>query len=153
MSMDYQCNVDINFTNGDVKIEVTGGEEKFSFISGLGFMALPEYFLVLLNLYKREATTSKVEYYGNWDYYNFSSDGTSLQIEYINPYSDEKSYYIFNLKQYASAVDKAFSTYIKQYRKNGITPFKSEDHINPLGETVIKFFNEFSTVINDHKTK
>ncbi|TQR14692.1 hypothetical protein [Psychrobacillus vulpis] len=150
MNTAYKCSVVINFTNGDVRIEVLGDGQKFSFISGLGFIALPELFLALSNLYKREANRSKVDYYGNYDYYYFSSDGTSLQVEHIAPYTDEIFYYIFNLKQYVIAVDKGFSEYLQLHRREGSLPLNQEDRLNPLGGNVIKYYNEFSLLINGH---
>ncbi|MFF2755575.1 hypothetical protein ACFVR1_17800 [Psychrobacillus sp. NPDC058041] len=148
MNKDYQCRVVINFTNGDVRIEVLGDGQKFSFISGLGFIALPELFLALSNLYKREVNRTKVDYYGNYDYYYFSSDGTSLQVEHIAPYTDEILYYIFNLKQYVIAVHKGFSEYLQQHRKERSLPINQEDRLNPIGRNVIKNYNEFSLLIN-----
>ena len=151
LNTDYKCDVIINFTNGDVFIDVLGNGQKFSFISGLGFIALPEFFLALTNLYKRETNNSKLDYHGNYDYYYFSSDGTNLQVEHISPFTDETFYFIFNLKQYVMAVDKGFSKYLQHIQRKKLLPaYKEEDEIiNPLGKTVIKFYNEFSSVINN----
>lgn len=149
MNTDYRCDISINFTNGDVKIKISGNEQEFSFVSGLGFMALPEFFLALSNLYIKEVTRSKLEYYGNYDYYYFFSDGTSLQVEHINPYTDDILYYIFNLQQYVMSVDKGFSEYLQHHQVEVNLPFnKEDDRLNPLGKTVIKFYKEFSSLIN-----
>lgn len=148
MNTDYKSSVVINFTNGDIFIEVLGNGQKFTFISGLGFIALPEFFHALSNLYKREVNRSKVEYHGCSDYYYFSSDGTTLQVEHIGPYLDEPFYFIFNLKEYVMAVDKGFSEYLQQHQREGILPLNKEEILNPLGETVIKFYKEFSSIIN-----
>ena len=50
----YKCFIEIMFTGGDVSIEVVGDGQKFCFLSGIGFVALPNFFFVLSNIYKRE---------------------------------------------------------------------------------------------------
>jgi len=54
LNTDYTCFVEINLNGGDVTIEVDGEGQKFRFLSGIGFVALPNFFFVLSNFYKRE---------------------------------------------------------------------------------------------------
>ena len=47
MDTGYKSNVKINFTTGDVEIDVSNGKETFSFVSGIGSIALPHFFDML----------------------------------------------------------------------------------------------------------
>ena len=151
MHNDYKCTVKINFENGDVTIEVLGGGQTFSYNSGLGFLALPEFFVALSRLYKGEANKIKLEYHGTFECYSyyFSSDGKSLKVKHIDPFTDKMVYYIFDLKQYVKVVDKGFSEYLQHYRSEGSFPLNFDELLNPLGETVKKYFYDFSLLIND----
>ena len=60
MDSDYKSKVKLNFINGDVKIEVSNGKETFSFISGLGFIALPHFFDTLTKLYNGDIKREKL---------------------------------------------------------------------------------------------
>ena len=84
MDTTYMCFVEIKFTGGDVAIEVIGEGQKFCFLSGIGFVALPNFFYVLSNIYKSEINEARLDCHGNADYYNFASDGKELHIEHIS---------------------------------------------------------------------
>ena len=153
MHTNYRCFVEIKFSGGDVAIEVDGDGQKFRFLSGIGFVALPNFFFVLSSFYKGELNDAQLDCYGNADLYNFSSDGKNIQIQHISHYTEEESYtYSFDLRQYAMAVDKGFSEYLQKLHREGLLPLKHEDMSHPLNEKVLKAYNEFSSIINGHKT-
>lgn len=149
MNTDYNCIVEINLSGGDISIEVTGDGQKFNFQSGIGFVALPNFFFILSNFYKRELDEVQLVCHGNSDYYNLTSDGNSLQIEHTSHYTEDDKYnYTFNLKNYVMAVDKGFSKYLQQFYKDGKLPLEFYEMSHPLAPNVIKEYNEFSSLIN-----
>jgi len=148
----YKCFIEIMFTGGDVSIEVVGDGQKFCFLSGIGFVALPNFFFVLSNIYKRELNEAWIDCHGNADYYNFSIDGNELHIEHISHYTKKSSYkYNFSLKQYMTAIDQGFYAYLQQLNREGILPLTSNDLSHYLNEKVIKYYNDFSLLINGNK--
>jgi hypothetical protein len=152
LDTDYKCFVKIMLPGGDVAIEVVGDGQDFCFRSGIGFVALPNFFFVLSNLYKRELNAARLDCHGNFDYYNFSGDGNELNIEHISHYTEQSSYeYNFNLKQYMIAVDQGFYAYLQQLNREGILPLTSNDLSHPLNENVIKYYNDFSLLIKGNK--
>lgn len=149
MNTNYSCFVEINLTGGDVTIEVDGDGQKFRFLSGVGFVALPNFFFVLSNFYKRDLYEVRLECHGNADYYDFSSDGNSLQIEHTSHYTEQDKYnYYFNLKNYVKAVDKGFYKYLQQFYEDGKFPLEFYEMSHPLNKNVLKAYNEFSALIN-----
>lgn len=153
MHSNYNCFVEIKFSGGDVAIEVDGDGQKFRFLSGVGFVALPNFFFVLSNFYKSELNEALLDCYGNADYYSFSTDGKNMQINHISHYTEEEIYtYIFDLSQYVMAVDKGFSEYLQKLHEEGLLPLKNEDMSHPLSEKVVKAYSKFSSIINGHKT-
>ena len=147
LSTDYNCSIDIEFSGGDIQITVSGDEQTFAFKSGLGFMILPDLFWVLASFYKEEESYAKLECYGNRDYYNFVSDGTSIRIERVGHYPEGTDVYVFNLYKYVTAIDKAFGLYLKQLHREGILQLQIEEMGNPLGPNVMDAYNEFTTVL------
>jgi hypothetical protein len=133
----------------DVAIEVVGDGQKFCFQSGIGFVALPNFFLILSNLFKRELKEARLDCHGNADYYNFTIDGNELNIEHISHYTEQSSNkYNFNLNQYMIAVDQGFYTYLQKLNREGVLPLTSDEMSHPLNADVIKYYNDFSLLIN-----
>ena len=149
MNTDYTCFVEINLTGVDVAIEVDGDGQKFRFLSGIGFVALPNFFFVLSNFYKRELFEVRLDCHGNADYYEFTSDGNSLQIEHTSHYTEEEKYnYTFKLKDYIMAVDKGFYKYTQQFYNDLKLPLEFCEMSHPLNKNVIKAYTEFSSIIH-----
>ena len=146
------CFVEIKFTGGDVAIEVIGEGQKFCFLSGIGFVALPNFFYVLSNIYKSEINEKGLDCHGNADYYYLPRHQHELHIEHISHYTEQDSYkYNFNLKKYMVAVDKGFYSYLQELNREGILPLTSHDLSHPLNDNVMKYYNDFSLLINGNK--
>ena len=151
MDSDYKSKVKINFINGDVKIEVSNGKETFSFISGLGFIALPHFFDTLTKLYNGDIKREKLFCHGNGEFYNFITDGINLTIEHVDDYYGQYDtvIYYFNLRKYMEAVDIGFTDYLNKYEQKGkIFPPIEKDQFHPLNEEVLNYFYKFSALIN-----
>jgi len=86
METGYKSNVMLNFINGDVKIEVSNEKETFSFVSGLGFIALPHFFDTLTKFYKGDIKKEKLYCHGTGEFYNFITNGINLTIEHVDDY-------------------------------------------------------------------
>jgi len=44
MNSNYKCFIDIRFSGGDIQIDVSSDTQLFSFKSGIGFIAIPNFF-------------------------------------------------------------------------------------------------------------
>ena len=148
MESGYKCIINICFLGGDIQFDVSSDTHLFSFKSGIGFVAIPQFLLTLSKLYKGEIKQAQLECHGNFDYYNFFCDGNNIFIEHISHYPKGIYKYQFNLKKYLEAVDKGFQRYLKQLESEGILPLKSQDFAHPLGEDVLNTFYDFSSLLN-----
>ena len=152
MNTGYKSNVKINFRGGDVRVEVSDGKETFSFMSGIGSMALPEFFDTLSKLYKGDLTKEKLYCHGNGEFYNYSTDGIELTIEHVDDYYGQYDTvtYQFDLKKYMEAVDVGFTDYLYKLEQSGeIIPLKERNQFHPLNEEVLSYFYKFSALINE----
>lgn len=147
MDSNYKCFIDIRFTGGDIQFDVSSDTQLFSFKSGIGFIAIPHFFLTLSSLYKGEISEGKLYCHGNSDYYIFSSDGSNLNIEHSH-YPDGIFKYQFELKGYIKAICVGFQKYLQQLEKEGILPLKVQEYAHPLGDDVITAFYDFSSLLN-----
>ena len=151
MDTEYKGNVKINFITGDIKIEVSNGKETFSFISGIGSIALPHFFDTLTKFYKGGIKKERLYCHGNGEFYNYISDGIKLTIEHVNDYYGQydTATYHFNLRKYVEAVDIGFTDYLNNFDQKGKSiPLIERDQFHPLNEEVLKYFNKFSALIN-----
>ena len=148
MDTGYKSNVKIDFTNGDVGIDVSNGKETFSFVSGIGSMALPHFFDTLSKFYTGDMTKEKLYCHGNGEFYNYSTDGIDLTIEHVDDQYDTVTYH-FNLRKYMEAVDIGFTDYVNKLEQEGkIIALKERDQYHPLNEELLNYFNKFSALIN-----
>ncbi|MBY0222590.1 hypothetical protein H7J92_09305 [Sporosarcina aquimarina] len=145
MVSNYNCSIDILFSNGDIQFDVTNGTQLFSFKSGIGFIAIPVFFSTLSSLYKGEISEAELVCHGNYDYYLFSTDGTNLFIEHVSHFPDGVFKYEFNLKKYIAVICTGFQKFLKQLEKEGILPVKSQEFAHPLGDDILNAFNGFSS--------
>ena len=151
MDTGYKSNVKINFTNGDVKIEVSNGKETFSFISGIGSIALPHFFDTLTKFYKGDIKKEKFYCHGNGEFYNYITDGINLTIEHIDDYYGQYDIarYHFNFRKYMEAVEIGFTDYLNKFEQKGKSiPLKERDQFHPLNEEVLNYFYKFSALTN-----
>lgn len=148
MDSTYKYFVDIRLSGGDVQFDVSDDTQLFSFKSGIGFFAIPDFFSTLSSLYKKEISEAKLDCHGNFDYYLFSSDGTNLFITHIGHYPEGIFNYQFELKKYISAIETGFREYLQQLEKEGILPFKHQEFAHPLGNNVLNAFDDFSSLLN-----
>ena len=44
MNTNYKCIIDIRFSGGDIQFDVSDDTQLFSFKSGIGFVAIPNFF-------------------------------------------------------------------------------------------------------------
>ncbi len=51
MESNYKCFIDIRFSGGDIQFDVSSDTQLFSFKSGIGFVAIPNFFSTLSSLY------------------------------------------------------------------------------------------------------
>lgn len=51
MESNYKCFIDIRFSGGDIQFDVSSDKQLFSFKSGIGFVAIPNFFSTLSSLY------------------------------------------------------------------------------------------------------
>ncbi|MGG2028046.1 hypothetical protein AB1282_20305 [Gottfriedia sp. S16(2024)] len=147
MSSTYKVLVDIDLENGDVQITVSGDYQVFNFISGLSSIILPQLFSELSSLYSGKSSRARLSNYGNGDYYNFIKDSNIIRIENIMKNSGVRNTYHFNLNQFVTAIDKAFSKHLRQLRKEGVLPLKFEEKGHPLEQNVIDKYNDFSSTL------
>lgn len=61
MDSNYKCFIDIRFSGGDIQFDVSSDTQLFSFKSGIGFVAIPHFFLTLSSLYKGEISEAESE--------------------------------------------------------------------------------------------
>ena len=114
MDFNYKCSIVIYYSGGgDIQFDVSSGAQLFSFKSGIGFIAIPDFFSTLSSLYKGDISEAKLDCHGNSDYYMFSTDGTTLFIEHVGHYPDGVFKYEFNLKEYISAICIGFQKYLQ----------------------------------------
>lgn len=151
MSSEYKCLADIELDGGDVQITVSGDKQVFTFSSGLSFVILPQFFALLSSFYSEKNSRSRLDCYGNANYYNFVRDSARIQIEYVRHHPGGRDTFVFNLYKFVMAIDKAFNKLFKQLRREGIIPLKNEEFGHPLGENVIHAYNEFSSILNSQK--
>lgn len=148
MDSNYKCFIDIRLDGGDVQFDVSSDTQLFSFKSGVGFIAIPDFFSTLASLHKDEISEAQIDCIGNFDYYTFSSDGTKLFIEHNGHYPERLFKYEFNLKDYISAVCIEFQEYLQQLEKEGILPLKNQEFAHPLGDDVLNAFDDFTSILN-----
>ena len=151
METGYKSYVKLNFINGDVKIEVSNEKETFSFVSGLGFIALPQFFDTLTKFYKGDMKKEKIYCHGNGEFYNFITDGINLIIEHVDDYYGQydTAIYHFNLIKYMEAVDIGFTDYLNKLEQKGKSiPLIERGQFHPLNEEVLNYFDKFSALIN-----
>ncbi|MEY9978125.1 hypothetical protein [Lysinibacillus sp. RC79] len=148
MNSNYKCFIDICFSGGDIRFDVSSDTQLFSFKSGIGFVAIPHFFSTLSSLYKGEISEAKLDCHGNYDYYIFSSGGTNLFIEHISHCPDGIFKYQFKLKEYIEAIYTEFLKYLQQLEKEGILPLKTQGIAHPLGDDVLNVFYDFSSLIS-----
>ena len=144
----YKCFIDIRFSGGNIQFDVSNDIQLFSFISGIGFVAIPSFLSMLSSLYKGEISEAKLDCHGNFDYYIFSSDGTNLFIEHIGHYPEGIFKYQFKLKEYMEAIDTGFQKYLQQLEREGILPLRTQEDGHPLGDNVLNAFYDFSSLLN-----
>jgi hypothetical protein len=146
----YKCSIDIRLNGGDIKIDVSDGTQLFSFKSGVGFIAIPQFLVTLTQLYKGDVTEAQLDCIGNSDYYRFFRNGVNLFIEYTTHYPKENVYkYQFDLEKYLEAIDKGFKRYLNELESEGVLPLKNQEFAHPLGDDVLIAFYEFSTQLNN----
>lgn len=148
MNSNYKCFIDIHFCGGDIQFDVFDDPQLFSFKSGVGFIAIPNFFLTLASLYKGEICEANIPCEGNFDYYIFSSDGIRLFIEHHGHYPEGIFKYEFNLKDYMSAVCIGFREYLQELEREGILPLKNQEFAHPLGDDVLNAFHKFSALLS-----
>jgi hypothetical protein len=151
LSLEYKCLVDIELEGGDVQITVSGDEQIFTLSSGLSPVILPQFFKLLSSFYTGENSRTRLDSYGNADYYNFVRDSARIRIEYVRHQPGGRDTFVFNLYKFVMAIDKAFNKLFKQLRREGIIPLKNEEFGHPLVENVIDAYNEFSSTLNSRK--
>lgn len=148
MNTNYKCFIDIRFSGGDIQFDVSSDTQLFSFKSGIGFIAIPNFFSTLTSLYKGEISEAQIDCDGNFDYYIFFSDGGRLFIEHNGHYPEGIFKYEFNLKEYISAVCIGFQEYLQQLGKEGILPLENQEFAHPLGDDVLHAFDNFSSILS-----
>ena len=153
MNSTYKCFVDIRLSGGDIQFDVSDDNQLFSFKSGIGFMAIPNFFSVLSSLYRGEITEKQIDCDGNFDYYLFSSDGTNLFIKHFDHYPEGIFDYQFNLKKYIEAIQIGFQEYLQQLETEGVLPLKTQEFAHPLGNDVLHAFDDFSSLLNNKKRR
>jgi hypothetical protein len=151
LSSEYKCLADIELDSGDVQITVSGDEQVFTFSSSLGSVILPQFFKLLSSFYTGENSRTRLDSYGNADYYNFVRDSARILIEYVKHHPGGRATFVFNLYKFVIAIDKAFNKLFKQLRREGIIPLKNEEFGHPLAENVINAYNDFSSILNSRK--
>jgi hypothetical protein len=150
LSSEYKCLANIELDVGDVQITISGDEQVFTFSSGLGSVILPHFFKLLSSFYTEENSRTRLDSYGNGDYYNFVRDSSRIRIEYVRHHPGGRDTFIFNLYQFVMAIDKAFNKLFKQLHREGIIPLKNEEFSHPL-QDVINAYNDFSSILNSRK--
>lgn len=148
MDGNYKCCIDIRLSGGDIQFDVSDDMQLFRFQSGIGFVAIPHFFITLSALYKGEISEAQLDCHGNADYYLFSSDGQNLFIEHVGHYPQRTDTYQFKLKAYMEAISCAFLSYLQQLEKEGILPLKEQEFGHPLGDDVLHAFDNFSAVLS-----
>lgn len=147
MESSYKCFVDIKLDGGDIWFDVSDGTQVFSFKSGVGFLAIPDFLSALSSLYKKEMREVQLDCYGNFDYYIFSADGLHLFIEHIGHYPEGIFEYQFELKEYMKAVAIGFKEYLYKLETESILPLKSQEYGHLLGDDVLNVFDDFISLL------
>jgi hypothetical protein len=145
LNFEYISKVKIDLDCGDVQITVSGDEQVFTFSSGLGSVILPQFFTLLSSFSSGKNSRGRLNSYGNSDYYNFVKDSSRIRIEYVRHQPGGRDTYVFDLYKFVMAIDKAFSKLIKQLRREGVIPLKTEAIGHPLERNVLDAYKQFSS--------
>ncbi|HWL24693.1 MAG TPA: hypothetical protein VNR38_13250 [Ureibacillus sp.] len=140
------------FFNADtVHIDISNDKHTFSYITGIAWFELPNFFYKLSLLYKGEIGEGKLYCHGNGDYYIYSTDGSNLKIEHVDDYygQNHRITYYFDLKKYLDAVVDSFKAYINSDENKAIFPLNESDKYHPLNDEVLKAFYEFSSLLRE----
>jgi ribosome-associated translation inhibitor RaiA len=151
LSPEYKCLADIDLVGGNVQISVSGDEQVFTFSSGLGSVIFSQFFKLLSFFYTGENSRTRLDSYGNADYYNFVRDSARIRIEYVRHHPGGRTTFVFNLYKFVTAIDKAFNKLFKQLHKEVNIPLKTEEFGHPLTENVLNPYNDFSSILNSRK--
>lgn len=149
MCLDYKCSVSIKLDGGDVQIAVSDGDRMFTYISGVGFVALRQFFGVLTDFYYGSIDSYRLDNIGFYDYYIFSIEGNNLLIKHFSheQYPEQEIYdYVFDYQKYVTAVKKGFSEYLQQLHQQGVLPLEVEDSSSPVSKEVLEFFHKLASI-------